>query len=68
MGKRTRHLYWTTWIDVLVVACGTVQAAGVGVSSPVITVPDAQRGVEYERVITVSNTADDDGAFDFNAT
>ena len=52
----------------LVVACSTVQAAGVGVSPPNFTASDALREGEYERIITVFNTADEDGDYELNAT
>ncbi|MCK4731545.1 MAG: hypothetical protein KAT65_03720, partial [Methanophagales archaeon] len=53
----------------LVLACCTVQVvAGLGVSPSSFTVPDAQRGCEYESIITVFNAADDDVDCELNAT
>ena len=52
----------------LVLACSTVQAAGLGVSPPSFIVSDTQRGGEYESTIMVYNTADDDGDYKLNAS
>jgi hypothetical protein len=52
----------------LVLACNTVNAAGLGVSPPSFIVSDALRGGEYESTISAYNTADDDGDYKLNAT
>ena len=53
---------------VLMLACSTVQAAGLGVSPQSFILSDALRGGEYESTIMVYNTADDDGNYELNAT
>jgi hypothetical protein len=53
---------------IAVLLCSTVQAPGLGISPPSFTVADALRGGEYERTITVFNTADDDGDYELGAT
>ena len=53
---------------IVVFLCSSVQAPGLGVSPPSFTVPDALKGGEYECVITVSNTANNDGSYEFRAT
>ena len=53
---------------IVVFLCSSVQAPGLGVSPPSFTVPEALKGGEYECVITVSNTANDDGSYEFRAT
>ena len=53
---------------IAVCACSTVQAPGLGVSPPSFTVADALKGGEYESIITVYNTADDDGGYELSAT
>lgn len=53
---------------VLMLACSTVQAAGLGVSPPSFILSDALRGGEYESTIMVYNTADDGGDYELNAT
>lgn len=52
----------------LMLACSTVQAAGLGVSPPSFILADALRGGEYESTIMVYNTADEDGDYKLNAT
>jgi hypothetical protein len=53
---------------VLMLACSTVQAAGLGVSPPSFILADALRGGEYESTIMIYNTADDYGDYELNAT
>ena len=53
---------------IMAVASSTVHAAGVGVSPPIVSVDNALRGGEYECIITVFNTADEDGEYKLNAT
>ena len=53
---------------VLVLACSTVHAAGLGVSPPSFILADTLRGGEYESTIMVYNTADDDGDYKLNAS
>jgi hypothetical protein len=45
---------------IMVVACSTVQAVGLGVSPPRFTIADALRGGEYESTFTVLNLDEDD--------
>lgn len=45
---------------IMVVACSTVQAVGLGVSPPRFTIADALRGGEYESTFTVLNLGEDD--------
>jgi hypothetical protein len=45
---------------IVIVACSTVQAAGLGVSPPRFTLTDALRGGEYESTFTVLNFDEDD--------
>lgn len=53
---------------IAVLLCSTVQAPGLGISPPSFTVADALRGGEYERTITIFNTAADDGDYELGAT
>lgn len=51
----------------LVVACSSVQAAGLGVSPPSFTIEDAMRGSEYEREIAVCYLSEEDTDYEFSA-
>ena len=51
----------------LVVACNTVQAAGLGISPPSFTIEDAMRGSEYECEIAVSYLSEEDTDYEFSA-
>lgn len=68
MKKREFFKYLLIIGLLVVLSFSTVQAPGVGVSPPSFTAPDALKGGEYERIITVYNTADDDGSYEFSAT
>jgi len=66
-SEPVRHILLIGLIAVLL--CSTVQATGLGISPPTsFTVADALRGGEYERTITIFNTADDDGDYELGAT
>lgn len=65
-SEPVRHILLIGLIAVLL--CSTVQAPGLGISPSSFTVADALRGGEYERTITVFNTADEDGDYELGAT
>ncbi len=51
----------------LLVACSSVQAAGLGVSPPNFTIEDAMRGSEYECEIAVCYLSEEDTDYEFSA-
>ena len=53
---------------IVLVACSTVQAAGLGISPPEFTITDAIRGGEYESTITAQNLAEEDADFEITTT
>ena len=53
---------------IVLVACSTVQAAGLGISPPEFTITDAIRGGEYESTITAQNPAEEDADFEITTT
>ena len=53
---------------IAVFSCSTVQAPGLGISPPSFTIDDALKGVEYEVIITVCNTGDDNETYELTST